>query len=356
MPALLLAAALLAAPARAAVTIEPPPGWENAVVSKDAGDVVASLKGPETSSFVLAKVAPMKTADRGVIRAFLIDVLASVNQKTGLGFTLSSNLASNTYDNGFTLYSIHADYQGKPRLVLGVVQVGDMTLLATLISSVPDTILPEIMGGLKGPPVPSGPSVGGKVVTLDEQLAFDLPEGLVSRPVAESERKLNFVLAVRGLDSEIMLMKLVDDTTAAKDQPVVVRDTVLSLGGVDKASVSELSLLKTQAGPELVFAWAHANDSSGAGSQFAAGYMPWGYWGYSAIAKGPRAADLMTQLFKQMTLGPGAQPKLVEATPRVPLPSDLKLGGGGVPLLPAAAVVVAALVILVVFLNGKRRA
>jgi len=130
---------------------------------------------------------------------------------------------------------------------------------------------------------------------------------------------------------------------------------VLSMGGVDKTSISELSLLKTAPGPELVFAWARAKNPTGADSQFAAGYMPWGYWGYSAIAKGPRAADLMTQLFKRMSLGPGAQQKLVEATLRVPLPSDLKLAGGGIPLLPVLGAL-ALLIILVVFFHGKRRA
>jgi len=355
MSALLLIAALFCGPARAAaVSISPPPGWEDVTASKGGGDVVVSLKGPETSSFVLANVAPMSLEDRGLVRSFLIDVLASVNQKTGLGFTLSSNLNAATYDNGFTLYAVHADYQGKPRLVLGVVQVGDRMLLATLISSVPDTILPEIMGALKGELPPAPGAVGGKTPSLDEQLAFELPEGLTSRPVAESERKMGFVLAVQGLGSEIMVMKLVDDSTPVKDQPAVVRDTVLSMGGVDKNSISELSTLKTGAGPDLVFAWARSKDSAG-GGQFAAGYMPWCYWGYSAIAKGPRAVDLMTQLFKRLSLGSAAQSRLVEATPSVPISAELNLSGKEIPVLPAAAAILALLILLICFYRyGKR--
>jgi hypothetical protein len=316
--ALALALPLASAPAHPAlVTIEPPPGWEDVTASKKGPDVVVALKGPETSSFVLAKVSAVSVENRGAVRAFLIDVLASVNQKTGLGFTLASSLNSRTFDGGLTLHSINADYQGKPRLVLGLVEIGDQPMLATLISAVPETLLPSIMGSLKGGSGMSAASA--RPATSDGQLAFELTDGINARPLSEPERKMGFVLALQGLHSELMIMKLVDDRTPVAEQPGIVGDTVLSMAGVDKASVSRPAALDTPAGPQIVYSYAKLADSG----QFAAGYLPWCYWGYSVIAKGPQAAELLQKSFAGLKLGESAQAKLVSETPRVPLRSGL---------------------------------
>lgn len=348
LPALALAAVLSSAASADKFSLEPPPGWEDVTAARAGAEVVVALKGPETSSFVLAKIAPMSLDNRGAVRAFLIDVLSSVNQKTGLSFTLASNLNSTTYDNGVTLHSINADYQGKPRLVLGVLQAGEETLLATLISSVPETLLPSIMGGLRGAKPPAA-KAGAQAGTLDGQLAFDLPEGLATRPVTEAERKMGFVLALQGYGSELMVMKLTDDSTPVAEQPAVVRDTVLSVGGVDKASLSELALLPTAAGPQLVYASAKV----GGGSQFSAGYLPWCYWGYSVLSKGPRAQDLMRDAFGAVKLGGSAIPKLVQETPKIPLSSELKIRGKEIPVGPAAAAVLVLLAL--VFLLARKK-
>jgi hypothetical protein len=344
--ALALALPLAAPSAFAAlVTIEPPPGWEDVTASKKGPDVVVALKGPETSSFVLAKVTAVSVENRGAVRAFLIDVLASVNQKTGLGFTLASNLNSRTFDNGLTLHSINADYQGKPRLVLGLVEVGDEPMLATLISAVPETLLPSIMGSLKG----GSATASARPATSDGQLAFELTDGINARPLSEPERKMGFVLALQGLHSELMIMKLVDDRTPVAEQPGIVSDTVLSMAGVDKASVSRLAALDTPAGPQIVYSSAKLADSG----QFAAGYLPWCYWGYSVIAKGPQAAELLQKSFAGLKLGESAQAKLVSETPRVPLGSGIAFKGVKIPppLLVGGA---AAVLLVLVFLLRKK--
>jgi hypothetical protein len=263
-------------------------------------------------------------------------------------------LNTNNYDNGVALYSVSADYQGKPRLVLGVMQSGADTLLATLISSVPDTLLPSIMGSIKNNEAPAAKE-GAKAETTDNQITFDLPSGFATRPVSEAERKMGFVLAVQGLNSELMIMKLVDDSTAVKDQPAVVKDTVLSVAGVDKTSVSDVALLDTPAGPQLVYAAGRVQDTSGASGEFSAGYVPWCYWGYSVLSKGPKARELMTRVFSLAAQGSAANPTLVSKTPKIPLEQELKVHGQEIPLIPAAAAAALVVVVLIVFLAARRR-
>ena len=50
-----------------------------------------------------------------------------------------------------------------------------------------------------------------------------------------------------------------------------------------------------------------------------AGYMPWGYWGYSVLAKGLKAPEAVASMFGSLSLGASAVPKLVAASPRLPV-------------------------------------
>lgn len=305
------------------VFLDPPPGWTDATEGRRSPEVLAALKGPETSSFVLTRIASMPLDNRGVVRALLVDILAALNQKTGLRFTLASNLTTASYANGLTVQYIRADHKGKPRLILALIEYGGATMLATLISAVPDTLLPSILGSLKVGSSPAGLS-SRETTSLDGQLSFRLPEGVQGRLLSERERRMGFVLAVSGLGSELMVMKLVGEGTSVKDQPRIVKDTVLTVAGVVPDSLAPLNLYETPAGPELISAWAKVQDASG-GGQFLAGYMPWAYWGYSVLAKGPAAAELAEKAFAGLSLGPAALPKLVEKTPRVPLSPELRL-------------------------------
>jgi len=315
-------------PAKAATTapfaLDTPPGWEDVTDGKNDAQVVAALKGPETSSFILERVASTNLDSHGAIRGFLVDVLTELNRKSGLAFTIAGGVEEVSYDNGAAVHYIRAELQGKPRLILAVVELDGAKFIGTLNSAVPDTLLPSIIGSLRETSTAAvRPALSRQAQSLDGQLSFSLPDGVLARPLSEKEKKLNFVLAVQGFGSELMVMKIADDTTAIKDQPQLVRSTVQTVDGVEAASVSDAALLETPAGPDLVYASGRLRDPSGP-SQFAAGYMPWCYWGYSILAKGPRAADLMTQTFQVLALGTGSLPKLVAETPQIPLPHEFK--------------------------------
>lgn len=311
MIAFLAAAAL-------AFSIEPPPGWEDISAQKAGGDVLMALQGPEESSFMLSRIPSLPLENRAVVSAFLLDVLSALNRKTGQPFAQAGALQSAHFDNGLTFLHIRADLQGRPRLVLGVADFGGTMVLGTLISAVPDTLLPPILGGLRAAsrtPIASA----GSVQSLDGQLLFSLPEGLRQRPLSEREKKMGFVLALQGFGAELMVLKVVGEDAAATDQSRIVAQTVLSLPGVDAASLSPVGLLKTSPGPNLAYASASVQDAANP-TDFMAGYLPWGYWGYSILAKGSQPVELMKRAFGALTLGPSAQPKVVAAT----LPIKLK--------------------------------
>lgn len=333
-----------AGPVLAGVTVEPPPGWEDVTASRRDRNLLASLKGPETSSFVLTRIDPLSLENRGVVRSLLLDVLSEIEARAKLGLRPATNLVTTTFSNDLTAHYIRADIKDRPRMILAVAEFQGTYMLATLISSVPDTLLGSLMGSLKsGPSTSQQASAAGSVETLDGQLSFLLPAGVSPRPLTPREKKMGFVAAFTGLGSELMVMKLVDEGTPMTQQPEIVRGTALSVEGALPATLSPTRKTATSAGPELVFASIKVKDASGAESQFAAGYMPWGYWGYSALAKGPAALELQGALFSRLSLGSSAVPKLVAATPKVPLsqPTGRKMS---VPLAAGAALLVVLLV------------
>ena len=323
----LLAALLLAPPARSAsFALDPPPAWLDVTSSQNNPAVLVALKGPETGSFILTRIAPISLDNKGVCRAFLGDVLDDINQKTGSEFTLASIPRTANYDNGLTAYYVLANENGKPRMALALTEFGGETMLATLISSVPEIMLPSIIGALRSSAgAETGLTSARSALSLDGQLFFALPRGLVPRPLAESERNQGFVLAVRGLDSELVIQKVVDDNTPAAEQAQVVLGTIRAVPGVESRSLSRVRLFATPAGADLIYATARVQDPSGP-AKFVAGYMPWCYWGYSVLAKGPQAQELVLESFKTLALGPSAIPKLVAKTPRMPLPARSQLG------------------------------
>lgn len=337
---LVLAAAALAADALK-ITAEAPPGWTDVSAQQASGDVVLVLKGPETSSFVMTRLGPLEIENRAVVRSLLVDVLAALNKSSGASYTITSNVENATFDNGLTARYIRADLQGKPRLVLAVADFGGEPLLATLMSNVPEMILPSILSGLRGPAATLRAGPGS---SLDGQLSFKLPAGLGARALTERERKVGFVFAVVGHGSELMVQKLVEDIGKASEQPQILKGTVLSMAGVDEASYAGPVPLLTPAGSELVYSWAKL----GGGSQFAAGFLPWGYLGYSILAKGPNASTLLVDTFKTLEVGPSGTPKLVANSPRIPLSAAPHP-------LPALAIAALLFAVLAAALAWKRR-
>jgi hypothetical protein len=317
------AAACWGAPPAGPFTVEPPPGWEDVSAQRAGGDVLISLKGPETSSFVLTRVPRLPLGNRAVVSAFLADVLAALDRQTNLPFAQSSALMSGSYDNGLTFLYLKADLKGKPRLVLGVAEFGGEMVLGTLISSVPDMLMPSVLGGLRAQ-APARPAVVfGPVQSLDGQLQFVLPDGVASRELTDREKKMGFVLALKGLGAELMVLKVADETTPLKEQPEIVKQTVLEAPAVDAGSLSAVELLDTPPGPDLIYAWATISD--GEGSRFLAGFMPWGYTGYSILAKGADPVGLLRGAFASVAMGPSALPKIISATPPIPVPRELRL-------------------------------
>lgn len=324
-----------------AITADPPPGW-SAADTQGSKDVVLALKGPETSSFVLTRLKPIALDNRAVTRALLIDALAAVSDKSGRKFLPSSEVRTKTYDNGLTAQVLSANLDGKPRLALAVTDFGGQPMLAVLTSAVPDMMLPSILGGLRAPGAPP-PAV--PAVSLDEQLQFSLPAGFSARLLTERERKLGFVLAVDGLGSELMVMKLVDEGTPVQEQARLLKSTVAAMPGAEPGTVGPVSLTRTPAGPDLICARAKAPG----GVELAAAYLPWGYLGYSILAKGPRARDLILETFKTLSLGSSALPRVIAETPRIPVPAPLS------PARAAAYGAAAAACMAVTFLMWRRR-
>lgn len=331
MPVLVLLAALLFA-AETSFVVQPPPGWSDVTASRAGGNVVSSLKGPETSSFVLTRIEPIALENRAAVRNLLLEVLRELDRRSQLGLKPATNLMTATFSNGMTAQYIRAEAKDKPKVILAVTRFHDSYLLATLVSAVPDTLLPSMLGGVRA----SGTAAGrGSLDSLDGQLTFPPLPGLTARELSPRERKADFVAALKGMESELLVVKLVDDNTPIADQPELVRQTVAAVQGAVPSTQSSLRRLTTPAGTELVYGAVELQDKT----RFAAGYMPWAYWGYSAVAKGPRAEELLSEAFAGLKAGPGAQAGLVAATPRLPASRERRLlqGAFGVLLIALAA-------------------
>jgi hypothetical protein len=275
------------------------------------------------------------------VRTFLSDVLYGINARTHLKFRPAANVETASYANGVAATCLRGDLDDKPRMTLAVMEVDGVYLLGTLVSAVPETLLPSILGSLKG----TGTRVAGASAvaeSADGQLRFRLPPGLRARALTPRERKLDFVAAFEGSGAELLVLKSADDGTPVKDQPEVVKGTVLAAPGVQPRTMTPLRYLMTSAGPDFIYASARVTDAAGEGV-FLAGYMPWSYWGYSVLAKGAKAPELAVELFSSLSLGSGALPKLVAASPRLPVTRQVSVLSPWTSTLILALLVVAVL-------------
>ncbi len=351
--------AVLAAPAQGArriipVTIEPPPGWKDVTPSPPRTGVFVVLKGPKTSSFVLTRSSRINLSNRTSVRTLLVDIMVGINKQTGLAFTIRSNLKTKTFSSGIKIHYIQADLDGRPRMVMGLMKVGGLTMLGTLTSAIPDTLFDSIFGSMRASPgfVSSDAWRALRRIgtSTDRQMAFNLPEGIGLEELTVKEKKRGFVASIKGLDSELMVVKTNQSTGQKSEEWDLIQQTVLGMEGVDPASLSDPGIIETAVGTTVLYASAKLPKEGGE-SRFIAGIMPWCYWGYTFLARGPSSEDLLRRTLASLKLGPAAVPKLLKATPRLSKPRKirkshfLKFAAGGV--------AVALIVLLILLLAPK---
>lgn len=344
------APALRAAVSGLGITLEPPPGWTDVSDKTSNPDVVSAMKGPERSSFVLSRVDRMSLRNRARTKTLLSDILSNTNRKTGLALVSRGPLRTASLKNDLTVHYILAEHAGKPRLALGLVEAGGGVLLGTLISSVPETQLPSLFGAirvdLRAAQTASAAPGGRRGASLDGQFSFSLPEGLSMRKVTPKEKETGVVAVIRGVSGELKFLKEPEPAASGDEEAKVVRNTVLSVTGVNRQTLSPVLSLRTPPGPEVLYASARVK-TAGAETTFLYGFMPWAYWGYSIWGTGPGSPELVRAALGSLSMGMSANPALIAKTPRLArnLPSRRKAlaGAGGF----------AALLVLVLFLRSR---
>ncbi|MBI5883911.1 MAG: hypothetical protein HZB91_12500 [Elusimicrobia bacterium] len=300
--------------AEAVVTVDVPAGWEDLTEERRSPEVVAVFKGPQESSFVLTRLKGGGLGNTPQRKALLLDVLSGLNRKTGLAFIPRREMKTFTFKNDVTAHCVYADLGGQPRLILAITEFRNRFYLATLRSSVPDTMLPSILRTVHSSTAEAARGLYRRGASTDGQLGFILPEGLWLRTVAPREKGEGIVAAILGFDSMLSFKKLDEGSTSAGEEAALVKLVLKSASGVEPASISAVEPLATPAGPGILYAWAKVKTPQ-VQTQVAAGFLPWGYWGYSLWAAGPRAKDLMEAGMAGLRAGPSADPKVLAATP-----------------------------------------
>lgn len=331
----------------APVGMEIPPGWSRAAPNPPIPEAVIALQGPESSSFVVARAGAVPAGAAGAL-SYLTRVLDGVRAGSKLDFRSSGAIETRMFRNGVSVQLLRASLGGNPRLVLALIDAGGPPLVATLSSAAPEAMLTPLFGGLR-PTVPEGAvRLTGVERSLDGQFEVALGGGLRARTLTVPERGKGAVMALQSEGSEVIFLKLSQEDAAAKDQAGLVRATVADAAKVPFDAVSPARLTATPAGPAAVCAWASVPGSPDL--RLAAGFLPWAYWGYSVIARGPRADQLLDGALAALKPGPDAVPKLLADTPRLETPDTDAFGRGA-----AAAAAAAALVLLLVWRAARKK-
>ncbi|OGS36259.1 MAG: hypothetical protein A2506_08915 [Elusimicrobia bacterium RIFOXYD12_FULL_66_9] len=350
--ALLSVSAAAASTSRApAVTLDPPPGWSDATAATNLKGLILALRGPEGSSFVLVGMPDIALDNAAAVRSFMMNVLTGIRTGSKLDYRVSRRMETRSLRNGLSAQLLHADLAGKPRLVLAVFDAGGRPVLASLSSAAPDAMLTPLLGSVRVGVDAGAVKTSGSAHSLDGQMQIALGGGLRSRVPTPEEKSHGAVLALQGSGAEILFFKTSEDDVAPKDQPAVARATVADALKIPLEEVSLAREAVTSAGPVAVYSWARVPGSPDL--RFAAGFLPWCYWGYSLMARGPLADDLLVGTLAALKQGPSAVPGLVAATPKLEAPR----GGRARKLLPAAFVVVALLLLgLIVWSRARKNA
>lgn len=353
LAALLCASAAAAAAPRApVVTLDPPPGWSDATAGTKIKGAILALKGPEGSSFVLASMPAIPLDNPATVRSFLMNVLTGIRGGSKLDYRIAGRLETKSFRNGLSVQLLRVELVGKPRLVLAVFDAGGRPVLASLSSAAPDAMLTPLLGSVRvgAGAQTDGVKTSGKARSLDGQLEIALGGGLRSREATPEEKSHGAVLALQGSGAEVLFFKIPEDDVTPKEQPAVARATVADALKVPLESVSIALAAHTPAGPTAVYAWARVPGSPDL--RFAAGFLPWSYWGYSLLARGPLADELLVGTLAALKQGPSAVPGLVAASPKLNIPKDHSRK-----ILPAAFVLCALLLVaLVVWSRGRKSA
>ncbi|HXS99745.1 MAG TPA: hypothetical protein VN915_03670 [Elusimicrobiota bacterium] len=329
--------------------VEPPPGWTDITGKPPVKGVLLALRGPEGSSFAVA-LMPASAADNAAsVKAYLMRVLDGLRAGAKLDYRSDGRVETKAFRNGVNAQLMRATVDGAPRLVVAVVDAGGPPLLATLSSAAPDAMMGPLFGALRLT-APAAVKSAGVALSADEQLQIALGGGLRSRELTPDERRRGAVLVIDGAGSEVVFLKVENDDAAPKDQAAIVRATAADEAKVAVDAVSPAKRADTPAGPSAVYAWAKIKDAPN--QRFAAGFLPWQYWGYSILARGPQADELLAGSLAAVKQGPSAVDGLVRASPRIEIPED-----GARRHVPAAAVAIAgALLVLIIWSLSRKNA
>ncbi len=343
----LCAGAAAAAAHPPAPGMEIPPGWSAAAATSAMPQALIVLRGPESASFIVAPAGAVPPGASGVKR-YLAKVLEGIKSGSGGDYRTDGEIETRLFRNGVSAQMLRATLDGRPRLVVALLDAGGAPLLATLSSAAPEAMLTPLIGGLR-PSAPEGEvRMSGVERSLDGQLEIALGGGRRGRALTVDERGRGAVMAVQEAGAEIVFFKLSPQDAAAKDQPGLVRATVADELKVSLDSVPPARRAPTPAGPAAACTGAAVPGSPDL--RFAAAYLPWGYWGYSALARGPKAEDALIGVLAALKPGPDALPKLLADTPVLELPDPDASRRAAL----AAAAAAAAVVMIVWSLTRKK--
>lgn len=351
LSALVLAARVAFAAEGAApqVSLEPPPGWSDITGKPPVKGVLLALRGPEGSSFAVALMPAAAADSAAATKAYLMRALDGLRSGAKLDYRSDGRVESKTFRNGVTAHFMRAIVDGQPRLFVAAVDAGGPPLLATLSSAAPDAMMGPLLGALR---LGTSGAIrsAGTVQSADAQLQIALGGGLRSRDLTGEERRQGVVLAIQGAGSEVLFLKVENEDAAPKDQAAIVRATAADAAKVAVDKVSPARRAETPAGPSAVYAWARISGTPD--QRFAAGFLPWQYWGYSVLARGPQADELLAGALAALKQGPSAVDGLVRASPRIEVPED----GARRHVLAAAVAVAGALLVLIVWSLSRKNA
>jgi hypothetical protein len=340
-------AALAAGSSAPSVSLDPPPGWGDITGKPAVKGVLLALRGPEGSSFAVARM-PASAADNAAsTKAYLMRVLDGLRAGARLDYRSDGVVETKLFRNGVTARFMRATIDDETRLLVAVVDSGGAPLLATLSSGAPDAMMGPLFGGLRMG-TPGAIKTEGTAESADGQLQLALGGGLRMRELTGDERRHGAVLAIQGAGSEVMFLKLEEADASPKDQAAIVRATAADAAKVGLDAVSPARRAETPAGPAAVYAWAKISGTPDL--RFAAGFLPWQYWGYSVLARGPQADELLVGALAAMKQGPSAVAGLVKESPKIDIPDDAERRE-----LPSAALGAAVLFLLLIAWSLRRK-
>ena len=326
--------------ASAQVAIDPPPGWSDITAQTHVKGLLLALRGPESSSFVVARIPASALDGAASTKRCLARALDGLRAGAHLDYRTSGRVDSKTFRNGVTAHFMSATVDERPRLLVAVLESGGPPLLGALSSAAPDAMMAPLFGALRlGAPGQALES--GAALSSDGQLTIALGGGLRSRALTPAERQQGAVLAVQDAGSEVVFLKVEGDDASPTGQAAIVRGAAAEAAKVALDRVSSARRAPTPAGPSAVYAWTRIDGS--ARERCAAGFLPWQYWGYSLLARGPQADELMIGVLAALKQGPSSVPGLVAASPAIEIPDEEDLNRFRRVLLGAATLVLAAI-------------